>query len=231
VAVTEEFVRLQVLKTDDLGSIEHGTLGGREVIRRRAALGLVAPVTKWLLGREARALARLMERGPKLAGVAELLEVRGGRELFRSWIPGQPLHRATRLPANFFELLEELVRELHRRGVAHNDLHKEPNVLVTPEGRPALVDFQLASVHRLHSGGLRRRAAEDLRHVRKHAARYAAQDSTSRSTARERGLVARLWMATGKPLYNLVTRRLIRRPDAEGRRPRGGPWPEWDPPL
>jgi len=38
-------------------------------------------------------------------------------------------------------------------------------------------------------------------------------------------------MATGKRAYNLVTRRLLKRPDAEGRRPRGGPWPEWDPPV
>ena len=230
-ALTESFIPVEVLKADDLGRIERGTLAGRDAIRRSAARGLMGPIARLLLRREARALERLGASGEPLEGVAELLCVEGGRELLRSWIPGEPLHRVTRLPANFFELLEELVGELHRRGVAHNDLHKEPNVLVTPAGRPALVDFQLASLHRLGSGRLARRAAEDLRHVRKHAARYAARDSASRTSARERGLVARLWMATGKPLYNVVTRRLFRRLDSEGRRPRGGPWPEWDPPL
>ena len=35
---------------------------------------------------------------------------------------------------------------------------------------------------------------------------------------------------TGKRLYNLVTRRVLKRTDGEGRRPKAGPWPEWDPP-
>lgn len=225
------FVATAQLKADDLGTIERGWFGDREVVRRRATRGLLAPVAVWLLGREARALGQLCEAGAPLEGVAELvLRTRRG-ELLRGWIDGSPLHQVERLPEDFFELLEALVRALHARGIAHNDLHKEPNVLVTPEGRPALVDFQLASRHRPGSRRLLRRAAEDLRHVAKHAARYRAQDSTTRTRQHERGFVARLWMATGKRLYNLVTRRLIRRPDAEGRRPRGGPWPTWDPPL
>ena len=36
------------------------------------------------------------------------------------------------------------VRRLHAANVIHNDLAKETNWLVTPDGRPALVDFQLA---------------------------------------------------------------------------------------
>lgn len=222
------FHTIEVLKADDLGSIEYGTFGGREAVRRRAAGGLLGPIARLLLAREARALTRLGTEEP-LPGVAGLLSQDGGRSLLRSWVPGVPLHRAEVLPENFFELLAELVGGLHARGVAHNDLHKEPNILVQPDGRPGLVDFQLASVHRVGSGRLARRAAEDLRHVEKHALRYAQRDSARRSRAAERGLVARTWMATGKPLYNLVTRRLIRRPDHEGRRPRGGPWPEWGP--
>lgn len=226
-----DFQLEKCLKADELGRIELGTLGETRVIRRLAIGGLLGPIARMLLAREARALSMLMQANPKLEGVADLIHVCGRRELFRSWIEGQPLHLVQRLPANFFELLEDLLGELHRQGVAHNDLHKEPNILVTPEGRPALVDFQLASVHRLSSKGLRRRAAEDFRHIQKHAVRYANRDSKRRSKSNERGLVARVWMATGKPLYNWITRRLIQRSDSEGRRPRGGPWPEWDPPL
>ena len=57
------------------------------------------------------------------------------------------------------------------------------------------------------SRSFRARAAEDLRHVRKHAARYACQGEGGRKlTGGQRGLVARVWMKTGKPLYNWITR-------------------------
>ena len=221
------FERREVLKADDLGRIELGEVRGRACIRRVAAGGLAGLVAQPLLGREARALERLAGQD----GVAELLGRTGRAELLRAFVPGVPLHRAERLPADFFDLLEALVGELHARGVAHNDLHKEPNVLVREDGRPALVDFQLASLHRPGSRALARRAAEDLRQVAKHARRYAERDGGRRTSRRERGLVSRLWMATGKRAYNLLTRRVLKRTDGEGRRPKEGPWPEWDPPV
>ena len=217
----------ELLKADNLGRIERGTFEGRPVVRRVAAAGLAGLVARPLLRREARALARLAD----LAGVAPLAAPAGRAELLRGFVPGVPLHRAERLPADFFDHLAALVRGLHARGVAHNDLHKEPNVLVAEDGRPALVDFQLASLHRPGSRRLARRAAEDLRQVAKHARRYAERDGGRRTARAERGLVSRLWMASGKRAYNLVTRRMLGRTDGEGRRPRGGPWPAWDAPL
>ena len=78
----------------------------------------------------------------------------------------------------------------------------------------------------------RARAAEDLRHVRKHAARYACQGEGGRKlTGGQRGLVARVWMKTGKPLYNWLTRRVLKRRDGEPKRPKSGPWPEWGEPV
>jgi len=225
--VTASFELDELLKADDLGRVELGRCGGEVCVRRVAAGGLVGPVARLLLVREARALERL----DGLDGVARLVARDGRRELLRSFAPGVPLHRAERLPRDFFQRLAELVGELHVRGVAHNDLHKEPNVLVREDGRPALVDFQLASLHEPGSRGLARRAAEDLRHVAKHARRYEERDGGRRTRGRERGLVSRLWMATGKRIYNLITRRVLKRTDGEGRRPKGGPWPEWDPPL
>jgi RIO-like serine/threonine protein kinase len=127
--------------------------------------------------------------------------------------------------------LRALVQACHAVGVCHNDLHKEPNVLVAPDGFPWLVDFQLASVHKLGSSGHARRAAEDLRHVAKHERRYLNQGSGGRDRGKDRGLVARLWMATGKRAYNFLTRRVLKTTDSEGRRPRGGPWPKWTAPT
>jgi len=44
----------------------------------------------------------------------------------------------------FFERLTALIARLHARGVAHGDLEKLDNILVTPRGHPAIVDFAAA---------------------------------------------------------------------------------------
>ncbi len=36
-----------------------------------------------------------------------------------------------------------------------------------------------------------------------------------------------VWMKTGKPLYEFVTRKILRTRDGEEMRPSTGPWPEW----
>ena len=120
--------------------------------------------------------------------------------------------------ADFYRAARRLVAALHRRGVAHNDLAKETNWLVTPTGQPAIVDFQLALVSRRRGRLFRSLAREDLRHLLKHKRTYCPE----RLTARERrilarpALVSRLWMATGKPVYTFITRRLLGWADREG---------------
>lgn len=238
----------RILKRDQLGSVELMEGPAGRVVRRIAAgsrfpgTGVVA---RALLRRERRALHALGD----LPGVARIVDlapyanapspdgtVPAARAvLLRSWIAGMPLHAAARLPEDFFELLAELVRGLHRRGVCHNDLHKEPNVLVGPDGRPGLVDFQLASLHSSDSRNFATRMREDLRHVAKHRRRYLVgmgrvREDEERAAPR-RSFGAATWMRTGKPLYNFVTRRLLHTSDGEPRRPSAGPWPESDPPL
>jgi len=103
-------------------------------------------------------------------------------------------------------------------------------VLVGPDGWPQLIDFQLASVHPRRGRRFRRRCREDLRHVQKHAGRYRAAGRSHR--AEPRSLLAALWRRCGKPVYNLITRRLWRGARrTEPRRPRQGPWPRWREPL
>ena len=62
----------------------------------------------------------------------------------------------------------QLLRRLHRRGVCHNDLAKEPNILVSDSGEPAFIDFQLASAHPRRGRLFRLLAYEDIRHLLKH---------------------------------------------------------------
>ena len=105
-------------------------------------------------------------------------------------------------------------------------------------GYPALIDFQLASIHRAGSRIHRTRCADDLRHLQKHRRRYTRDGRGPADVVREgrghgvrRSLLARSWRRLGKPAYNALTRGLLGTRDGEERRPSSGPWPEWTEPL
>lgn len=246
----------RVLKADTLGRVELLARGEERRVRRVACgsrVPLSRALARVLAARERRALERLaldakavaaprLEPEPAWSAAASL----DGRAphaddvLVRTFVAGVALPKAEALPRNFFELLAAEVRALHALGVCHNDLHKEQNVIVAPDGRPALVDFQLASVHRPGSFTWRARVAEDLRHVEKHRRRYmrvgrgpAGAEIDVRAVQKpRRGPVAFVWRKLGKPLYNFVTRKLcFTRDGAEERRPSSGPWPKWTEPL
>ncbi len=171
-----------------------------------------------LAAREARALMALRA----VPEVPQLLDW-DGRRLRRSWVPGVPLHRAGAVPPGYFRNALRLLRVLHAAGVVHNDLAKEPNWLVTPEGRAALVDFQLAMRPQRRGRLFRMLAHDDLRHLLKHKRTYRPRQLT----ARERSILARrsplaaAWAGTGKPVYRLVTRGLLGWSDREGAGDRG----------
>lgn len=203
----------RILKSDVFGEVL--LEDGGQAVRRdtTAARPWLRPLARRLAAREARALRRLAGFGetPKLLSF-------DGRVLRRSWVAGQPMHVARPADPAYYRDALTLLRRLHRAGVAHNDLAKEPNWLVTPEGRPALVDFQLAHVARRRGRLFRALAREDLRHLLKHKRTYCPE----RLTARQRRILAtpaphtRLWRVTGKRVYTFVTRRLLGWADREG---------------
>jgi RIO-like serine/threonine protein kinase len=191
-----------------------GADGAGEVVRDLGSTPWwTRALARRLAAREARALARLR-------GVPDVPALRSwdGCRLVRSWLEGAPLHVVgTRDPA-YFRAALTLLRRLHRAGVAHGDLAKEPNWLVLADGRPALVDFQIATVSRRRGCWFRTRAREDVRHLLKHKRSYCPE----RLTTRQRRMLAtpawpsRVWMATGKRVYLFVTRRLLGWADREG---------------
>ncbi|MCU0975458.1 MAG: hypothetical protein MUC71_04005 [Steroidobacteraceae bacterium] len=203
----------RILKSDLFGRVV--LEDGERTVRRdtTSARGWLLPLARRLARREARALSSL----DGLAGTPRLLSF-DGRVLRRSWVPGRPMQVARPVDPSYFREALTLLRRLHRAGVAHNDLAKEPNWLVTTDGRPALVDFQLALVSRRRGRLFRALAREDLRHLLKHKRTYCPQ----RLTARQKRILAtpaphtRLWRATGKRLYTFVTRRLLGWSDREG---------------
>jgi len=173
-----------------------------------------------LAAREARALDALRDlpQFPRLVNW-------NGRQLQRSWLPGLPLHHAAPPARAYFREALSLVRRMHAAGVLHNDLAKEPNWLVGPDGRPALVDFQLSMRPRYRGRLFRMLAYDDLRHLLKHKRTYCPESLTARQRAvlARRSPVAALWSRTGKPLYRFVTRGLLGWSDREGAGDRGTP--------
>lgn len=203
------------LKADVFGTVtrvdaRQGTLVCRDVCGAR-------PWAKWLARHLARREARALRTLAGVTGVPALLDF-DGRQLHRSWIDGEPMHRARPRDPAYFRAAFALVRRLHRARVAHNDLAKEPNWLVTPEGRPALVDFQLALVSPGRGRLFRALARDDIRHLLKHKRTYCPQCLTAREQRilATPSLVSRLWMATGKKVYLFVTRRVLGWADREG---------------
>jgi RIO-like serine/threonine protein kinase len=206
----------RLLKRDLFGtvSLEPAPGGGERVVRdTTAARWWLGALARHLARREAAALRRLAD----LPRVPRLVSSHGGI-VVREWIEGAPMQQARPRDSRYFREALRLVRQLHARRIVHNDLAKEPNWLVTPDGLPALVDFQLA-MHSPRRGRLFRALAhDDVRHLLKHKRSYLPE----RLTAREKrvlatpSIVTRTWRATGKRAYTFVTRRLLRWSDREG---------------
>lgn len=194
---------------------------GNDVCVRRDtsdAKAFLRPLARLLARREAAALTA----AAGLPGVPPLLGFDGTRVL-RGYIEGRTMCDAKPNSAAYFAAALRLLAALHRRGIAHNDLAKEANWLCTPDGRPAIVDFQIASVSRRRGRLFRALAREDLRHLLKHKRTYLPE----RLTARQRALLARpgplsaAWARLVKPPYRLVTRRLLGWPERVGPAERG----------
>jgi len=212
------------LKRDSFGEVrrvcvqlEDGVVDGVQRDTTLAVRGM-GGIARRLAAREARALHAVRH----VTGVPRLVSW-DGRRLVRTWIPGVPMQASGGVDRPYFREALTLLRRLHAAGLVHNDLAKEPNWLVTPDGHPALVDFQLAMRPR-HRGRLFRMLAhDDLRHLLKHKRTYCPGHLTSRERAilARRSPLSAAWAVTVKPVYRFVTRRLLGWADREGAGDRG----------
>ncbi|ULU25314.1 serine/threonine protein kinase [Dyella terrae] len=204
-----------LLKADELGRIEMTARGGVRVIRRdvMAARWWARAVARRAAAREARALAKL----DGIDGVPALLGW-DGHELLRGYIAGAPMQQAQPHDRAYYREALRLLARLHRRGVVHNDLAKEPNWLVRADGRPAVVDFQIAWTRGKRGALFRLLAREDLRHLLKHKRTYCPDALTARQRVilDTPAMHSRVWRATGKRVYKLIARRVFGYWDNEG---------------
>ena len=220
-----------VLKRDVFSTVERGIFrtseGEVEAVLRRID---EVPWWSWviarhLFGRESKALrlAAPLQVGPSLL-------FSGRRELVRGWIDGVALHIAKpHGDHRYFRSAKAVLRRLHRAGICHNDLAKEQNWLRSGDGRAYLTDFQLAVIFHRRGRLFRIARYEDLRHLLKHKRRYVPDLLTpaEKRVLARKSWFTRIWMKTGKKVYQWVTRGLFRFTDREG----GGPRLVRDAPL
>ncbi|NWF93233.1 MAG: hypothetical protein HXY46_09970 [Syntrophaceae bacterium] len=121
----------------DLNRVEVGgrTLMVKDVRRRnpflRWTLGL------WLIEKEWKIYGRL--KG--VSGVPMPVERIDRFAFAMEFIPGRPIQRGEVLSPYFFTRLEEVLGEIHQRGVVHLDLRHKGNILISEGGEPFLIDF------------------------------------------------------------------------------------------
>lgn len=165
-----------------------------------------------------RILVSREERAYLAAGRAPGLPTFLGRpdhySLMLSRVPGRPLRDATSgsLGPHTFERLEEIIAGLHRRGVAHGDLHHR-DVLVDETGDVHVVDLATSWIADDRAGRLRRAIFEracdqDRVAIARMRARHLGEDEAA---AIDRvGIRAAAWHRRGRAL-RAVADRLRRR--------------------
>jgi RIO-like serine/threonine protein kinase len=210
-----QVIETKLLKKDVFGATS--LIVGDAEIRVLRDAGQAAwpmrPVARWLLAREARALVML----DGIDGIPALIRLQRD-SLEREFIDGTPMQDGQPTDIRYFHAAARLLRRLHRRGVVHNDLAKEPNLLVRNGGGPAIIDYQLSWTSRRRNRLFRVLAREDIRHLLKHKRTYCPE----LLTARERHILAhpstlsRIFMVTAKPVYLFVTRKILGWQDREG---------------
>jgi len=206
-----------LLKTDLFGTVskEYDTQSEQWLICRDTtkAQWWTSFIAHYLAKREAIALGNLSI--PE--AIPELLYWQDGI-LLRSWQDGEPMQIAQPRHPEYFADALKLLRKLHKNNIAHNDLAKETNWLVTPDGKPALVDFQLARHFKKRTKWFRHCAREDIRYLLKHKRSFCPDALTEReiNIVNTPGLPSRIWKQTGKRVYMFITRKIFKWQDREG---------------
>ena len=202
---------IKELKADLFGKIELIRLadGSLAVSRNyRVSRRWVRPLAYFLAAREKKIL-KILEplNEPRLPRLLHW----GDGKLVRSYIEGKSLYEHKITDSEFFRNARTLLDKIHACGVAHNDIEKPANWLLIGNNEAGIIDFQIAFFSRRRGPLFRVAVREDLRHLIKQKFRNCPQclsEEEERLLA-QRSVVARLWRAIVKPVYNFITRKLL----------------------
>lgn len=117
----------------------------RLVIKSASGFGLAKRIRQSWLRKEYEVYKQLagFPGSPRCYGLLR------DRYLILEYIDGVPFRTAKVTDARaFFDRLLELIKELHRRGIAHTDLKRKDNLLVVEGRTPYLIDFGAAMTYK-----------------------------------------------------------------------------------
>lgn len=117
---------------------------GKVVLKIGRVAGIFGLPMAWLGRLLGGHEASIYEELDGLPGVPRWFGRWGPTGLVHGFVEGHPLQRNEAVDERFFARLDGLLSELHRRGIAYVDLEKRENILVTDDGRPCLIDFQIS---------------------------------------------------------------------------------------
>ena len=147
----EPFDRVAILKHDSWAATAIYVSSSRQAVckfnRRQPILAIpMSWLGRFLASRERRFMERLagVDGIPTSLGPVRSDDRTLTHAVSHEFIPGRPLAENERVSDDFFPRLTALLGEVHRRGIAHVDLHKRENILVDDDGRPHLIDFQIS---------------------------------------------------------------------------------------
>ena len=120
------------------------------IVKEAMGSSLVRWLRRWMIRREYAVYQRL----EGVAGVPRCFGLDNDR-LLLEFIEGNPLRLSSGELENrdrFFAVLLETLQSIHRAGVAHSDMKRKDNIIVTPEGLPVLIDFGSAVLRPAREG-------------------------------------------------------------------------------
>jgi serine/threonine protein kinase len=121
------------------GSIHTGCVGDHKILIKSAAgAGITAWLNRWMLRREYRIYRRLHG----ISGIPRCYGFFLDRHLVLEHVDGRTMRQTTISDRDgFFAEMFSIIESIHERGVAHGDLKRKDNILVTRDSRPCLIDF------------------------------------------------------------------------------------------
>lgn len=168
---------------------------------------------RWMIGHE----YALMKRLDGMRGVPQKLQRIDAYSFAMELLPGDTLSAyndrcqtdttVPMLPEAYFEELEAMVHEMHRRKVTHLDNRNAKNVLIMDDGRPGLLDFQAGVTLRCWLPPFIKRILKmaDISGVYKHWYRVRGELTEDRKELLRRHFrLRRLWVFKG---YSFFKRR------------------------
>ena len=121
------------------GSIYTGCVGDQKILVKSATgTGIRMWLNRWMLRREHDIYRRLAG----ISGIPRCYGLFLGHHLALEYLDARTIRQASISDRDsFFVEMLAIIESIHERGVAHGDLKRKDNILVTRDSRPYLVDF------------------------------------------------------------------------------------------